>query len=440
MSMERKGLLRIALLYSGQVYREKVFYTPKNVVVGESHTHDLTAPVPGGKLEYKLFEYNQKEGKYNLLLTDFPGGRMKLSGRELSLEEARSEGDTRTIGSGDWGFVSLTEDERVQVFFQLVDIDEKRVGGRRRIEWQVLQTFLFALVIHLGVLFIAFMDLKQKGEMESVPIPRRFTRLLVRRPPPQTKVKKPDEVAAKRRQSLKTRRQAALDRQYLTRSTMYPSHRPRFTDARFNKGAVWAIGAARRSSAAVRRLLGSNRVDTDLENTLGQLTGRGGDGEGESDGYGEGTRAGATQGGYGATDFSGSVGTDGPIRHRGQLRDRGFKRKIPKGKLSFGSYQISGGLTRSQIQRVVSSRRGALKFCYERALRMKPEMGSGRVTANFKISPAGSVISARVVSNTLSGGGAVGSCITRLIRYWRFPASSLYTSVTYPFFFSSGLN
>lgn len=436
----KKGLLRIALLYGGQVYRERVMRQAADVTVGESHDHALTVPVPGADLELQLFRHDASRGVYHLVLHDFFSGRLRLGGEELTAAEARAKAVQLEVRPGDWGLLSLTDDQQVQIFFQLVDMEVGGIKGKRRADWPVLQSFLFALVVHAGILVLAFMAMHEGGDLESVRIPRRFAKLMARRPPRQTQVKKPDDAKTKK-QSLKSRRQAVMDR-HLVRPDLYHGPRPRFMNRRLNKGAVWAIGAARRRSAAVRKLLDSGSIDTDLENTLGQLTGRGGDAGGDPGGVlsFDGTRGGGSRdGGYGATDYGGALGTGGPIRHRGRLRNRGFTRKIPKGRITLGSYKISGGLTRAQIQRVVRSRRGALKFCYERALRLRPELGSGRVTVKFKISPAGMVISARAISNTLKGGSAVAACITRTIRRWRFPASTLYSHVTYPFFFSSGL-
>ena len=66
-------------------------------------------------------------------------------------------------------------------------------------------------------------------------------------------------------------------------------------------------------------------------------------------------------------------------------------------------------------------------------------MGGGKVMVTWKIGPGGKVIGARVTSNSLSGGARVGSCISRSIRRWRFPSSSGYAVVRFPFLFSSGL-
>ena len=75
----------------------------------------------------------------------------------------------------------------------------------------------------------------------------------------------------------------------------------------------------------------------------------------------------------------------------------------------------------------------------ENQLKRNPTMGGGKITVQFKINPGGRVVQARVASNNLKGGSAVGSCITRAIRRWRFAQSQGYSVVWFPFLFSSGL-
>ncbi|MCB9625350.1 MAG: TonB family protein [Sandaracinus sp.] len=115
-----------------------------------------------------------------------------------------------------------------------------------------------------------------------------------------------------------------------------------------------------------------------------------------------------------------------------------------------------GGMTRESrgpacapvpSRRTVASRRDhpsrgspppqQVKFCYEQALRARPDL-EGRVTTRFMISPTGAVAASVVQSSTLQNGEAE-QCITQAITRWSFPAPSDggMVSVTYPFVFSS---
>lgn len=102
-----------------------------------------------------------------------------------------------------------------------------------------------------------------------------------------------------------------------------------------------------------------------------------------------------------------------------------------------GSVETNGGLSKEVIRRVVRRHHNEVKFCYEQALRARPDL-EGRVTTRFMISPSGSVAASVVQSSTL-GSGEAEQCISQAITRWSFPAPSDggMVSVTYPFVFSS---
>lgn len=102
-----------------------------------------------------------------------------------------------------------------------------------------------------------------------------------------------------------------------------------------------------------------------------------------------------------------------------------------------GPVETNGGLSKETIRRVVRRHHNEVKFCYEQALRARPDL-EGRVTTRFMISPTGAVAASVVQSSTLQNGEAE-QCITQAITRWSFPAPSDggMVSVTYPFVFSS---
>ncbi|MBX3247090.1 MAG: AgmX/PglI C-terminal domain-containing protein [Myxococcales bacterium] len=102
-----------------------------------------------------------------------------------------------------------------------------------------------------------------------------------------------------------------------------------------------------------------------------------------------------------------------------------------------GVVETNGGLSREVIQRVVRRHHNEVKFCYEQALRSRPDL-EGRVTTRFLISPSGAVSTALVQASTLSS-QETESCISQAITRWSFPApeNGGVVSVTYPFVFSA---
>lgn len=102
-----------------------------------------------------------------------------------------------------------------------------------------------------------------------------------------------------------------------------------------------------------------------------------------------------------------------------------------------GSGQAHGGLTPEQVRRVVVSRTGALRACYESEAQRNPNLQGG-VTVQWQIDPSGSVTSASVGSSSLSNPRVEG-CVVRQVRSWKFPAADAPTTVAaYPFKFGVG--
>ncbi len=159
--------------------------------------------------------------------------------------------------------------------------------------------------------------------------------------------------------------------------------------------------------------------------------GRGGGGEGQGTigltGVGLiGQRgSGGTRLGYGSRD-----GSD-----RGTAFD-GRKKRQPIVRTSSGEFK--GVLDKDLIRRVVRAHINEVRGCYDQGLARDPNL-RGRVEVQFAIGPTGSV-SSSVVSESSVADAAVGQCIAKAVRRWRFPTGALGGSalVTYPFTLAPG--
>ncbi|MEE2755153.1 MAG: VIT domain-containing protein [Myxococcota bacterium] len=93
-----------------------------------------------------------------------------------------------------------------------------------------------------------------------------------------------------------------------------------------------------------------------------------------------------------------------------------------------------GTLEKATIVRVVRRRQGAIRRCYEKQLQNNPGL-SGRVKAQLTIAETGRVTSTRIQKNT-TGSEVLGSCISRLMKRWRFPKpEGGSVTVAFPFAF-----
>ena len=97
---------------------------------------------------------------------------------------------------------------------------------------------------------------------------------------------------------------------------------------------------------------------------------------------------------------------------------------------------VDGELDPAMVAKEVRSRLGAIKACYERALKRNPNL-SGKVVIHWTITQAGTVSGVDVEQDTL-GDAEVASCIKALVARWRFPApAGGSVDVSFPFVFQS---
>jgi hypothetical protein len=102
-------------------------------------------------------------------------------------------------------------------------------------------------------------------------------------------------------------------------------------------------------------------------------------------------------------------------------------------KMSSGA-KVKGSLSMAEVSRVVNSHTHALQACYERALMGNPSL-SGRIAFDWTVQTSGRVKGVRVRSSTL-GSPQVASCISNLIKKWKFPRpKGGEVVITYPFLF-----
>ncbi|MBK7585409.1 MAG: AgmX/PglI C-terminal domain-containing protein [Myxococcales bacterium] len=148
-----------------------------------------------------------------------------------------------------------------------------------------------------------------------------------------------------------------------------------------------------------------------------------GPGKGGGFGSGSGGPGGRGLGGYGKGGKGGGEGSgSGDGKGPGEKAVAG--KDVPK---------PGQGLTPAQISRVVMSRYGAFRACYEAAASSNPTM-SGSVSIGWSISAGGSVAGASVGSSSL-GNPRVEGCIVRQFSRLSFPTADKPTNASWTFSF-----
>ena len=164
-------------------------------------------------------------------------------------------------------------------------------------------------------------------------------------------------------------------------------------------------------------------LDRDVAISLGKFTGIPA-GKGTAAGKGTGVGAGVGDG-TGTTRGNGPSGTGKQPGPGGRVN-----LQRPMGDLD--------GYTTDEIDRVMRSRAGVFRACYQKELNRSPRI-SGKLVVKFKIGPDGVVASVRVdTAKTTLKSEAVIACIKANVLRLRFPAKGAIAEVVYPFIFSAG--
>ncbi len=147
-----------------------------------------------------------------------------------------------------------------------------------------------------------------------------------------------------------------------------------------------------------------------------------GPGRGGGFGRGSGGPGGRGEGGFGRGGKGGGEGSGA-----GTGSAPGEKKIVGK-----DSPKPGQGLSPGQISRVVMSRMGAFRACYESAAQRDPTM-QGSVSVSFSISPGGSVSSASVGGSL--GNPRVTGCVKRQFERLSFPSADKPTNAGWTFSF-----
>ena len=140
---------------------------------------------------------------------------------------------------------------------------------------------------------------------------------------------------------------------------------------------------------------------------------------------------GTGRGGGGTGEGSIGIGNSGLIGKGG-----GGGTKVPRVRQAKAT--IKGALDKDIIRRIVRAHINEVRACYNEGLAKDPEL-AGRVGINFVITATGSVGSSIVRASTIAK-PAVGLCIAKAIKKWKFPKpqGGGNVIVDYPFVLSPG--
>lgn len=383
------------------------------------------------------------------------GGIVVLRGRREDPVELGRTGAPIPVVAGDHGVVQYGS---FSVFFQFTPA-APAMARRTRVEWALLLAFLFSSVLAGGVLLL----LVTLGNPPPLPKPLELTtaaELAVTfgldvppEPPPQPStgdaasgsgVKDPGAKDKKEQGGGKkiAGAEGALGKQGQADETKLPG------EVRGGLGGMSdvlasdvgdEVRATLGSIGSVAAALGGLNSDSIVlgrgSGTGLKGTGPGGGGDGPGVPFGSGTLdtgwGPGTGGGYGTgSGGPGGKGSGGPGGggKGGGEGEGGGERKVT-GKDAPATGQ---GLSPNQIARVVQSRYGAFRACYESAASRNPTL-QGSVGVSFSIAPGGNVSGVNVSGSI--GDARVTGCVKRQFERLSFPPADKPTNASWSFVF-----
>ena len=447
--------LRASYVWRDEVMDDHVFAEPTAVTLSTQQGATFTTADVGLPPNFVILRPGERG--YVLTLGRGMTGRVSINGSEQNVADfvrtASDSGSFRaaTVTPGDWGVIHLDGKENHSLFFQFVAAGPALPPRRWQDSDLLAPALAFAVAVHSVFLWVAFRFDDDKnafvwpGGGDIVDDYRK-----VRPPPPDPPEKKKAVAAADSDTKKKVTKPVARKQKAGKSGGKGKVRRTRKDVAKGNDEApsIPDTGlTSRRSREQLERLRNRAGIDTNLGSALAlfdKKNKQGDRGRGPKAGWGvgpkgpgSGTRSdvsGTGRGGNG--DSRNDVRTSRKPLRTGGNRSGGGSGNGPAEKtvkVVSGSPVFTGNLTRSEINRVVRSRRGRIKYCYQKQLNRIAGLG-GKLTVSFRISPGGKVTSARV-SGSLKN-SAVRDCVARQIRGLKFPPKGPAT-VKYPFIFDS---
>jgi TonB family protein len=442
-------VLRIGIVQGGRIIDERLVRSRGNISIGWSSKSTFAVPSEALPKQWLLFELTPKG--YVARFADAMDARIAVGNEVISLAQLKQAGRIRHQGTA-W-LLLLDERSRgkisvgdLTILFQFVTPPPQqprpRLPASVRGSWTTGLDWAFTLVA--GVSFLAHLvlvvylrnvDWPRKPDIEE--IPDRFVQMVVKAKPPEPpkqQTKTDDKTEEKKVEKTVASTSAAKKAPVKEispeeKARIDAERRARLAEQVRNTGILKLLGAKADGSGSIADVLGKGDVDRDQEKAF---QGVGGLTVATSDAALRGVKSG--------TGGSGKVADIGSLRGAGTIASgstgAGATEKRVSGVVKSEAPAVDGELDPALVSKEVRARIGAVKACYERALKRNPNL-SGKVKVRWTITAAGTVSGVDIADDSM-GDSEVSSCIKQLVARWRFPApSGGSVEVEFPFVFTA---
>jgi hypothetical protein len=386
------------------------------------------------------------------------GGQLFLRGRQEDPVQLGRSGAPIPIVSGDYG---LLQYENFSVFFQFA-YAPPLLKRRLRIDWGLALSFIFAFVAVLGGLALIWAITTPAGIPKPLELTSRAELAL------QYNLKAPEEPEPEKTAADSDAGKGIKDPGAKDKKAAGGGKKIKGAEGKLGKQGpadkTELKGEPKSGLGGMAEVLSSD-VGEEVKKTLGTISsvadalgglrsdqivlGRGsGTGLKGSGPGGGGTEAGVPFGsgtldtGWGPGKAGGfGAGKGGPGGRGLGGRGKGGSGDGTGAGNGDGERKVQGadapqagmGLSPAQISRVVRSRYGAFRACYDGAAARNPNL-KGTVSVSWRITPGGSVTGASIGGSSL-GNARVEGCVLRQVKRLRFPVADKATNASFPFAF-----
>jgi outer membrane biosynthesis protein TonB len=456
-SAPKPKILRIGIIQGGRIVEERLVRKRENITIGQSAKNMFVVPSEALPRNWLLFEASGSQ--YVAHFSDGMDARIAVGNEIISLSQLKQTGKIQKKGAS-WplpldersrGKISLAD---MTILFQFVTPPPPqprpqlpasvRGSALTGVDWFFTTIAAISFLFHLiFIIYLRSVDWPRKPDIEAVP--DRFVQMVVKKPEEKkAEVKKP--VEAKKEEEKKPEKKKGADEEKkaapkheLTdeekaklaeeKARLDAERRARLADQVKQTGLLKLLGAKADGEGSIADVLGKGDVDRDQEKAF---QGVGGVGVANNNDQLRGIKSGGSG--------SGRVASVGGLRGGGSIAGGGTgaaaSEKKVTGVVKSEAPAVDGELDPAMVAKEVRTRLGAIKACYERALKRNPNL-SGKVVIHWTITQAGTVSGVDVEQDTL-GDAEVASCIKSLVARWRFPApSGGSVEVSFPFVFQA---
>jgi len=445
-------ILRIGIIQGGRIVEERLVRKRENITIGQSAKNMFVVLSDALPRNWLLFEASGSG--YTAHFSDGMDARIAVGNEIISLSQLKQTGKIQKRGAA-W---VLPLDERARGKITLADMTilfqfvtppppqprpqlpaSVRGSALSGVDWFFATVAAISFLAHLiFVIYLRNVDWPRKPDIEAVP--DRFVQMVVKKEEKKPEPKK--EEVAKTEEPKKEEKKKG-DEEKKVKKELTEEEKAKLAEAKAKADAERRARLAEQvKSTGLLKLLGAKGADGSIADVLGKgdvdrdqenaFKGVGGVGIASGNDSLRGIKSGGS--GSGRVADAGSLRGGAGIAGGGT--GQGAGERTVKAAIKTEAPAVDGELDPNMVAKEVRSRLGAIKACYERALKRNPNL-SGKVVIHWTITQAGTVSGVDVETDTL-GDAEVASCIKSLIARWRFPApAGGSVDVSFPFVFQA---